>query len=253
MNAGCGTMVGKGSLLSAALLLIALAPPLQAETRAIYELSYTPGQDALSTLDVFPGAARLRPGFDNDVQGSGRALNLEVRSSRAPSLQAPGFTDQVVETTGGFIQRFGSSGFGYGVDLGLGLHSSVGNRGWQSDELSSDLDSSLMVTDLSTGPTFEFGNLRSRVRVGVRYPLLGDSDAGISRFNHRGDTTRSAGYLSLDSRLRFSNQTEMSLSLFYDDYAFGASHDWLSDDLEFRSGSAGGNQSVVGFEMGLNF
>ncbi len=253
MSVGCGTIIGRSGLVSGALVLMAFAHPLLAESRTIYELSYTPGQDALSTLDVFPGAARLRPGFYNDVQASGRALNLEVRSSRMPSLQAPGFTDQVVETSGGFIQRFGSSGFGYGVDLGLGLHSSVGNPVWQTDELSSDRGSSLLVTDLSAGPMFESGNLRSRVRVGVRYPVLGDVDAGISRFNHRGDSSRSAGYLSLDSRLRFSNQTEMSLSLFYDDYTLGASRDWLSDGLDFRSGGIGGNQSVVGFEMGLNF
>lgn len=253
MNAGCGTTLGKSSLIPGVLMLLAFVPPLHAETRAIYELSYTPGQDALSTLDVFSGAARLRPGFDNDQQAGGRALSLEVRSSRMPSLQAPGFTDQVVETSGGFIQRFGSSGFGYGVDLGLGLHSSVGNPLWQTDELSSTRSSSLLVTDFSAGPTFESGNLRSRVRVGVRYPMLGDPDPGISRYSHRGDTGRSAGYLSLDSRLRFSNQTEMSVSLFYDDYAFGSSRDWLSDGLDFRSGNPGSEHSVVGFEMGLNF
>ncbi|HSM27359.1 MAG TPA: hypothetical protein VK855_04565, partial [Thioalkalivibrio sp.] len=71
-------------------------------------------------------------------------------------------------------------------------------------------------------------------------------------YGHRGDAARSAGYLSLDSRLRFSNQTEMSVSLFYDDYGAGDSLNWLHGGLDFGGGANTG-RSVVGVEMGLNF
>jgi hypothetical protein len=130
------------------------------------------------------------------------------------------------------------------------MHSSGG--GQVLDPHGGGIRSSFMVTDFSTGPTFESGNLRSRMRVGVRYPVLGDADAGSAFYGHRGDTARSAGYLSLDSRLRFSNQTEVSVSLFYDDYGVSASRDWLSEGLDFQGG-VGASESVVGFEMGLNF
>lgn len=229
-----------------------LSAPLHADAPSVYEFSYTLGQDALSTLDVFSGSDSLRPGFRNDVHRS-RELNLEVRSARLPSADGLGFTDHSLETRGGFIQHFGSTGFGYGVDLGLGMRSAGGSE----DLLSAPGfggRSSFVITDLSTGPTYQTGNLSSRVRVGVRYPLLGDSDPLNPLFGHRGDTTRSAGYLSLDSRLRFSNQTEMSVSLFYDDYGLGggASRDWLSDRLDFQGGT-GSPESIIGFEMGLNF
>lgn len=228
-----------------------LSMPLHAETPSVYEISYTLGQDALTTLDAFSGGESLRPGFRNDMQRS-RELSLELRSTRLPSADHRGFQDHSLETRGGFIQRFGSSGFGYGVDLGVGLRSSGGSDGLFSDQALGG--SSFMITDLSTGPTFDTGNLRSRMRVGVRYPLLGESDPLKPWYGHRGDTARSAGYLSLDSRLRFSNQTEMSVSLFYDDYglASGTSRDWLNRGLDFEGG-AGSSESVIGFEMGLNF
>ncbi|TVP88840.1 MAG: hypothetical protein EA347_05160 [Thioalkalivibrio sp.] len=216
----------------------------------MYELSYTPGQDALSTLDVFSGADSLRPGFRNDVQ-RGRELNIEVRSMRMPSVSSPGGADRALETRGGFIQHFGSTGFGYGFDVGLGLGSSGDAEAWFPDDAFSG-SSRFVVTDFSTGPTYQTGNLHSRVRVGLRHPLVGEPDAVSAFHGHRGDTSRSAGYLSLDSRLRFSNQTEMSLSLFYDDYGFGSSRDWLSDRLDFQGGE-GSPDSVIGFEMGLNF
>lgn len=249
MNACAGTIRTVARLTLAALPLALLALPLHADTRSIYELSYIPGQDAQSTLDVFSEVDRLRPGFRNDMYRS-REFNIDVRSTRLPSLVEPGSAEHALETSGGFIQRFGDSGFGYGVDLGLGLHSFGGGQVLDPGEES--LRSSFMITDFSTGPTFESGNLRSRVRVGVRYPVLGDVDAGSAFYGHRGDTARSAGYLSLDSRLRFSNQTEVSVSLFYDDYGVSASRDWLSEGLDLQGG-AGSNESVVGFEMGLNF
>ncbi|TVP77809.1 hypothetical protein [Thioalkalivibrio sp.] len=249
MNACAGTFRNAGRLVLAAFPLALIALPLHAESRSLYEMSYTPGQDALSTLDAFSGADRLRPGFRNDMH-RGREFNLDVRSTQMPSLVEPGSAEHALETSGGFIQRFGSSGFGYGVDFGLGLHSSGGGQIVDPD--AGGIRSSFMVSDFSTGPTFESGNLRSRVRVGVRYPLLGDADAGSAFYGHRGDSARSAGYLSLDSRLRFSNQTEVSVSLFYDDYGASASRDWLSEGLDFQGG-AGASESVVGFEMGLNF
>jgi hypothetical protein len=95
-----------------------------------------------------------------------------------------------------------------------------------------------VLTGLSTGPTYEAGNLRSQVRIGVRYPLLADGDTDTPLYRHRGDTPRSAGYLSLDSQLRFSNQTNMAFSLFYDDYRIGASQDWLSGRLDFQNSPA---------------
>jgi hypothetical protein len=252
MNAWCNTVRSTGFLVLGAVVFALFSLPLHADTRSIYELSYTPGQDALSPLDVFGGAERLRPGFRNDVQQHSRALNVEVRSSRMPSLTSPGFDDHALESSGGFIQRFGSSGFGYGVDLGLGLHSSTGDG---MLELGGDptTSSSFVITDFSTGPTYESGNLRSRVRVGVRYPLLGEPDAAPSLYGHRGDMARGSGYLSLDSRLRFSNQTEMSVSVFYDDHGAAASRNWLGEGLDPQGGSAGSGQPVVGFEMGLNF
>lgn len=239
---------GRTALVAAAFALF--LSPLHAENRSVYELSYTPGRDALSTLDVFSGAESLRPGFRNDVQ-RGRELNVEVRSMHVPSAASPGAADRAVETRGGFIQHFGSTGFGYGVDLGVGLGSSGDADMWLSDDAFAG-SSSFLVTDLSTGPTYQTGNLQSRVRVGVRYPLLGEPDAVNAFHGHRGDAWRSAGYLSLDSKLRFSNQTEMSLSLFYDDYGLGSSRDWLSDRLDFQGGE-GSSDSVIGFEMGLNF
>jgi hypothetical protein len=252
MNPWRSTARSTGFLVLGTLALALLSLPLHADTRSMYGLSYTPGQDALSPLDVFGGAERLRPGFRNDVQQQNRALNVEVRSSRMPSLTSPGFDDHAVQTSGGFIQRFGSSGFGYGVDLGLGLHSSAGEN---MLELGGDptTSSSFVMTDFSAGPTYESGNLRSRVRVGVRYPLLGEPDAATSLYAHRGDAARGSGYLSLDSRLRFSNQTEMSVSVFYDDHGAGASRNWIGEGLDLQGGTAGSGQPVVGFEMGLNF
>lgn len=243
-----GRLAGRITLVAAAVAMF--VSPLHAETRSAYDLSYTPGRDALSTLDVFSGADSLRPGFRNDVQ-RGRELNVEVRSMQMPSVASPGAADRGVETRGGFIQHFGGTGFGYGVDLGVGLGSSGNADAWLADDAFAG-SSSFVVTDLSTGPTYQTGNLESRVRVGVRYPLLGEPDAATAFHGHRGDTWRSAGYLSLDSKLRFSNQTEMSLSLFYDDYGLGSSRDWLSDRLDFQGGG-GSTDSVIGFEMGLNF
>jgi hypothetical protein len=236
----------------AAALVLLLVPMLaQAEGRSVYELSYAFGQEARPSLEAYPSNDVLRPGFRSETP-RGQQLSLGVRSNRLPSALAPGLAEQSVETTGGFIHRLGDTGFGYGVDFGLGLYASV----WDQPPVVSDDafsgQSSLLVSDFSAGPTFETGNLLSRVRIGVRYPVLGEEDTSRSFYGHRGDAARGAGYLSLDSRLRFSNQTEMSVSLFYDDYGAGDSLNWLDGGLDFRSGVNSG-RSVVGVEMGLNF
>lgn len=228
-----------------------LAMPLHADTRLLYGLSYNAGPDTLPTLGSFTDTESLRPGFRNDVQ-PGRALDLEIRSTRLPSVTSSGLDNYTLETSGRFTQRFGSSGFGYGLGVGLDLRSADGAAGVLDRHGLSGAHHNFVVTGLSTGPTYETGNLRSQVRVGVRYPLLGDGQTEVPLYGHRGDTPRTAGYLSLDSQLRFSNQTNMAFSLFYDDYGIGASRDWLSNRPEFQ-GSPASSESVIGLEMGLNF
>jgi hypothetical protein len=231
--------------------LALLALPLHADTRLLYGLSSSAEMDTLPTLGRFTDAESLRPGFRNDIQ-AGHAVNLEIRSTRLPSVTSSGLDNYALETSGRFIQRFGSSGFGYGVGVGLDLRSADRAAGVLDRHGLSGAPSNFVVTGLSTGPTYEAGNLRSQVRIGVRYPLRGDGETDTPLYGHRGDTPRSAGYLSLDSQLRFSNQTNMAFSLFYDDYGIGASRDWLSGRLEFQDSPAS-SQSVIGVEMGLNF
>lgn len=233
------------------LLLALLALPLHSDTRLLYGLSSSAGLDTLPTLDRFTDTESLRPGFRNDIQ-PGRAVDLEIRSTRLPSVTSSGLDNYALETSGRFIQRFGSSGFGYGVGVGLDLRSADSTAGVLERHGLSGAHNNFVVTGMSTGPTYETGNLRSQVRIGVRYPLLGDDPTDTPLYGHRGDTPRSAGYLSLDSQLRFSNQTNMAISLFYDDYGIGASRDWLSNRLEFQSSPAS-SESVIGLEMGLNF
>jgi len=231
--------------------LALLALPLHADTRLLYGLSSSAEMDTLPTLGRFTDAESLRPGFRNDIQ-AGHAVNLEIRSTRLPSVTSSGLDNYALETSGRFIQRFGSSGFGYGVGVGLDLRSADRAAGVLDRHGLSGAPSNFVVTGLSTGPTYEAGNLRSQVRIGVRYPLRGDGETDPPLYGHRGDTPRSAGYLSLDSQLRFSNQTNMAFSLFYDDYGIGASRDWLGGRLEFQDSPAS-SQSVIGVEMGLNF
>ncbi len=231
--------------------LALLALPLHADTRLLYGLSSSTGLDTSPTLGSFTDAESLRPGFRNDMH-PGRAVSLEIRSTRLPSVTSSGLDNYALETSGRFIQRFGSSGFGYGVGVGLDLRSADGTAGVLDRQGLSGVHNNFVVTGLSTGPTYEAGNLRSQVRIGVRYPLRGDGETDVPIYGHRGDTPRSAGYLSLDSQLRFSNQTSMAFSLFYDDYGIAASQDWLSHRLDFQ-GSPTASESVIGLEMGLNF
>jgi hypothetical protein len=240
-----------GRIVLGLLPLALLALPLHADTRMLYGLSSSPGLDTLPTLGSFTDRESLRPGFRNDIQ-PGRAVNLEIRSTRLPSVTSSGLDTYALETSGRFIQRFGSRGFGYGVGVGVDLRSADSAAGVLDRHGLSGAHNNFVLTGLSTGPTYEAGNLRSQVRIGVRYPLLADGDTDTPLYRHRGDTPRSAGYLSLDSQLRFSNQTNMAFSLFYDDYRIGASQDWLSGRLDFQNSPAS-SESVIGLEMGLNF
>jgi hypothetical protein len=233
-------------------LALLLAPVLaQADSRSVYELSYAFGEESRPSLEAYSTSDVLRPGFRSEAP-RGRELSLGVRSTRQPSALVPGLAEQSVETTGGFIHRLGDTGFGYGVDFGLGLYASAWDQPPDAAGAAFVGHSSLLVSDFSAGPTYESGNLLSRVRVGVRYPVFGEGDSHSSFYGHRGDAARGAGYLSLDSRLRFSNQTEMSVSLFYDDHSAGNALNWLDGGLDFRGGVNAG-RSVVGVEMGLNF
>ncbi len=233
-------------------LVLLLVPALaQADSRSVYELSYAFGEEARPSLEAYSTNDLLRPGFRSEAP-RGQELSLGVRSTRLPSALEPGLGEQSIETTGGFIHRFGDRGFGYGVNFGVGLYASAWDQAPDAADAAFAGTSPLVVSDFSAGPTYETGNLLSRIRVGVRYPILGEADSRSSFYGHRGDGARGTGYLSLDSRLRFSNQTEMSVSLFYDDHGAADARNWLDGGLDFRDGLNGG-RSVVGVEMGLNF
>lgn len=234
---------------------MALAPavvlqPLQASDRSIYELSYPSRHGGTPGVESFAGAEDLRPGFLNDIQ-RGRDTNVEVRSTRLLSMTAPDFSGDGLETSGAYARRFGSSGFGYGVDLSLGLRSFDSTGGLAPGE-QHGVPGRFVLTDFSTGPTYQAGNLQSQVRIGMRYPLVTDQDSASPLYSQRGDYPRGAGYLSLDSRLRISDQGSIAVSVYYDDYRLVAPNEWLGDRLDFQSGT-GATGSVIGFEMGLNF
>lgn len=242
---GCLSRLVLGSV-----TLALVAPLLHASDRSIYQLSY-PSQD-VGTLgtETLTGAEDLRPGFLNDIQRS-PSTGVEVRSTRLHSVTTPGYSAGGLETGGGYARRFGSTGFGYGVDLGLGLRS-FDSTGSLAPGEPYATPGRFVITDLSTGPIYETGSLQSQVRIGMRYPLVTDRETVSPLYSHRGDFPRGAGYLSLDSRLRFSSQGSIAISFFYDDYGLVAPQNWLGDRLDFQSGP-GSQDPVVGFEMGLNF
>jgi hypothetical protein len=78
-----------GRIVLGLLPLALLALPLHADTRMLYGLSSSPGLDTLPTLGSFTDRESLRPGFRNDIQ-PGRAVNLEIRSTRLPSVTSSG-------------------------------------------------------------------------------------------------------------------------------------------------------------------
>ncbi len=158
-------------------------------------------------------------------------------------------SSRLFEVEGAYHQQLGA-GFGYGLNLGVGMET---RPGWS--DLGPETESTAYFTDLSFGPTFASGSGRfdSQFRVGVRQSLTSGDDAlGFGYWGRHRELGRSAGYLSLDSRLRLQNQSELSLSLYYDDYSLNTSSDWMSDRLDFES-TRDSSSSVVGVEMGLTF
>ncbi|WP_019624632.1 hypothetical protein [Thioalkalivibrio thiocyanoxidans] len=156
-------------------------------------------------------------------------------------------SSRLFEVEGAYHQELGA-GFGYGLNLGLGMET---RPGWS--DLGPESESTAYFTDFSFGPTFASGRFDSQFRVGVRQSLAGEDDAlGFGYGTRHRELGRSAGYLSIDSRLRLQNQSELSLSLYYDDYSLNTSSDWMSDRLDFES-TRDPSSSVVGVEMGLTF
>jgi len=256
MLAWLGKPLRRAGLGSVAVVAACLPIAAHADARSLYELTYALSSEVGLNLDGYGASQPLRPSFSSDGFGAGNGpYQLGLRSRSVPSLSDPTQLDQGLDVTGSYLRRLGSTGFGYSFDLGLGLYvAEAGTHGATLDSNTLEVGggSSLMLGDLSTGPTFETGNLSSRVRVGVRTPALGDaSGLNPSFYGHRGDLSRGAGFVSLDGRYRFANQTEMSLSLFYDDANLLTLRDRPTDGTEGRVG--GGLQPVIGFEMGLNF
>ncbi|WP_019593852.1 hypothetical protein [Thioalkalivibrio sp. ALM2T] len=155
---------------------------------------------------------------------------------------------RLFEAVGGYHQELGG-GFGYGLNLGVGMET---RPDW--NELGPSGESTAYFTDFSFGPTFASGRFDSQFRVGVRQPLSSeDRDLGFGYGDRSRETGRTAGYLSLDGRLRLQNQSELSLSLYYDDYSLNSADNWLADRLEFEGVSREPASSVIGVEMGLTF
>ncbi|WP_028491783.1 hypothetical protein [Thioalkalivibrio sp. ALE19] len=178
-------------------------------------------------------------------------LMLDADAVSRPADDITGVGDRF-EATGAFRQRLGSSGLGYGVDLGFGMESRSA-----PGHLREDAGTTSYFTDFSFGPTFESGGFDSQLRVGVRQPLAGDSRETVAAGGglQPRDHTRGASYLSLDGSLRLRNDSELSMSLFYDDYSLESSEGWMEDRLEFDGmrPESGGSSSVFGVEMGLTF
>ncbi len=199
-----------------------------------------------------PEVAGLRDSRGVAERESRSRYHLSVRSTQGRSALDQidtGFgSPRLFEAVGGYRQEIGG-GFGYGLNLGLGAET---RSDW--NDLGPTSETTAYFTDFSFGPTFASGRFESQFRVGLRQPLSGEAD-GLS-FGHGDrarDTARSMGYLSLDGRLRLQNQSELSLSLYYDDYSLNVADDWLADRLEFEGASRDQVLSVIGLEMGLTF
>ncbi len=155
---------------------------------------------------------------------------------------------RLFEAVGAYHQDLGA-GFGYGLNLGLGMET---RPDW--NDLGPASETTAYFTDFSFGPTFASGRFDSQFRVGVRQPLSSDDRGlGFGYGDRYRDTGRTAGYLSLDGRMRLQNQSELSLSLYYDDYSLNSADNWLADRLEFEGASREPTSSVIGLEMGLTF
>lgn len=240
-------------LLSGVVVAACLSTVALAETRSLYDLTYAHGHEVGLNLDSYRGFARLQPGFSSATPDAGNnRYQLGIATRSAPSFADPVNSDHGLDITASYLRRIGNSGFGYSFDLGLGLYGGSSPDDALPVGHFSQSAEPFVLSQFSTGPTFESGNLSSRMRVGVRAPALGDSEAlNPSFLGHRGDLSRSAGYVSLDGRYRFGNQTEMSLSVFLDDFNLSPTRDRVAESSESRLGSS--LQPVFGLEMGLNF
>ncbi|WP_018872663.1 hypothetical protein [Thioalkalivibrio sp. ALJ16] len=155
---------------------------------------------------------------------------------------------RLFEAVGGYRQEIGG-GFGYGLNVGVGVET---RSDWS--DLGPASESTAYFTDFSFGPTFASGRFDSQFRVGLRQSLSGESDGlGFGYGDRSRDVGRTMGYLSLDGRMRLQNRSELSLSLYYDDYSLNAADDWMADRLEFEGASRDRASSVIGLEMGLTF
>ncbi|MGM0553755.1 MAG: hypothetical protein ACQETK_08155 [Pseudomonadota bacterium] len=226
--------------------------PAQAESLAqtIEGRSLSPSA-GLSALDVSEPAGPARaPARER----SDSRYHLTLRADHDPvSLfenEEAVLNTRVFEAVGGYRQEFGSSGFGYGLNLGVGMQS---GETW--NDLGPGQEFNSYFTDLSFGPTFAAGRFDSQFRIGLRQPLTSDeSHPGFGFGSRHRDIGRTAGYLSLDGRVRLQNQSELSMSLYYDDYTMHEPDSgWLADRLEFDGASPDAASSVIGVEMGLTF
>ncbi len=212
----------------------ALNPSIDLNTFSIGELAVAAREPARERSDSRYHLT-LRSGHDTAPLFDGEDAVLNTR---------------MFEAVGGYRQEFGNSGFGYGLNLGLGMQS---GETW--NDLGPGQEFNSYFTDLSLGPTFAAGRFDSQFRIGLRQPLTSDeSHPGFGFGNRHRDIGRTAGYLSLDGRLRLQNQSELSMSLYYDDYTMNeADSGWLADRLEFEGASRDAASSVIGVEMGLTF
>jgi hypothetical protein len=228
------------------LLLFVFAFPLAAlhADSSGYPITYTLGRDA---HDAFVTRGSLRPGFRNDMD-RGTELNLTLQSRQMTSWVDGTLDSRLVETRGVFQQRFAESGFGYGFNLGLGVVYPAQESG--TSEIYRGDRQTYLIGDISAGPTYQSGSLRSGLRLGVRQSTFSDvSEEGFSSRSAIRDYSRSAGYLSLDGRLQMGRGAELSLSVFVDDPEFFGARDWRSEGFSF----GGLGTSTLGLEMGLNF
>ncbi len=242
---------GPRSSLVAGVLLVGgfavAAAPASADDR--YSLLAAPQTQGFAGPDAAITTLRGEPETARD---SDSRYRLSVRSTGDASLlddtdNAFASTRQF-EAVGGYHQELGG-GFGYGLNLGLGMET---RPDW--NDLGPVSESTAYFTDFSFGPTFASGRFDSQFRVGVRQPLSGEArDLGFGYGTRYRETGRTAGYLSLDGRLRLQNQSELSLSLYYDDYSLNSADNWLADRLEFEGASREPTSSVIGVEMGLTF
>lgn len=230
-------------LLAAGLALV--AAPAGADER--YSLLATPQAQGLAGSGTSIDTLRAAPEAGRDTESRYR---LSVRStgdaSQLDEADNAFAGSRMFEAVGGYHQELGG-GFGYGLNLGLGMET---RPDW--NDLGPASESTAYFTDFSFGPTFATGRFDSQFRVGVRQPLSAD-EPGFGYGTRYRETGRTAGYLSLDGRLRLQNQSELSLSLYYDQYSLNSADNWLADRLEFEGASREPTSSVIGVEMGLTF